>query len=122
MELQIRTKGMLGYTFTGRIRLDISWRLEISPGLDLEGGQETWPSKPTCRLRWYRINILGSRSGGKGTDDHGRMLKEIGGIGGNLVLSGKSCTKGERGRIGLVFVRALEEVGCPGTAHPKAVC
>ena len=23
--------------FTGRIGLDISWRLEISPGLDLEG-------------------------------------------------------------------------------------
>ena len=43
-----------------------------------------------------------SRSGRKGTDDHGQMLKEIGGIGGNLVLSGKSRIKGERGRIGLV--------------------
>ncbi len=93
---------MFGYILIGRIGLDISWRLEINPGLDLEGGQEAWPSKPMCRLRWYRINILGSRNGGKGTDDHGQVLKEIGGIGGNLVLSGKSCTKGERGCIGLV--------------------
>src|SRR6266699_6980635 len=104
--LQIRTKGMFGYIFTGRIRLNISWKLEISPGLDLEGGQEAWPSKPICRLRWYRINISGSRSGGKGTGDHGWMLKEIGGIGGYLVLIGKSRTKGERGRIGLVSCAA----------------
>src|SRR6266566_8208964 len=99
MELQIRTKGIFGYTLTGRIGLDISWRLEINPGLDLKEGQEAWPSKPMCRLRWYRINILRSRSGGKGINDYGRMLKEIGGMGGNLVLRRKMCTKGERGRI-----------------------
>src|SRR6266699_6365193 len=93
---------MLGYTLTGRIRLNIFWRLEISPGLDLEGRQEAWPLKPTYRLHWHRINISGSGNGGKGTGDHSRMLKKIGGIGGNLVLNRKSHTKGEHGRIGLV--------------------
>ena len=73
-------------TFIGRIGLNIFWRLEINPGLDLEGKVGSLAVKILmCRLRWYRINILGSRSGGKGIDDHGRMLKEIGGMGGNLV-------------------------------------
>jgi len=102
MELQIRTKGMFGYTLIGRIELDIFWKLEISPGLDLEGGQKAWPLKPMCQLRWYRINISGSRSGEKRTDDHSLVLKDIGDMGGNLVLNGKSHIKSERSCIDLV--------------------
>src|SRR6266699_7060754 len=99
--LQIRTKGMFennlhwlyrtGYLLEAR---DKSW-----VGSGREGRKLGRQKKPMCRLRWYRINISGSRSGGKGTDDHGRVLKEMPGIGGNLVLRRKMHTKGERGRI-----------------------